>query len=118
MTPTWPATLPQFVLRGGYAEGFQSTVLFSPTDSGRAKRRQRFLSAPKELNVVIPMDDAELLIFTTFLEEELAGGALSFTFPHPRLGTNVTVAFREVPDPIRPEGALTYLVALKLEILP
>ena len=82
------------------------------------KRRQRFLASPKELHVVIPMDDAELLIFTTFLEEELAGGALSFPFPHPRLGTNVTVALREVPDPIRPEGATTYLVVLKLEILP
>lgn len=116
--PTWPTTLPQFVLRGGYTEGFQNTVLFSPTDSGRTKRRQRFLNSPRELNVIIPMDNAELAIFTAFLEEELAGGALSFSFPHPRLGTTVTVAMKEVPDPFRPEGALTYLVALKLEILP
>ena len=114
----WPATLPQKVERGGYSEGFASTVVRSQTDSGRTKRRQRFLTGPRTLTVLIPMDDAELLIFNAFYEDTIAHGAVSFTFPHPRLGTDVTVVFREDPEPIVPEGALTYIVVMKLEILP
>lgn len=115
---TWPSTLPQKVERGGYQEGFASTVVRSQTDSGRVKRRQRFLAGVRDLTVVIPMDDAELLIFNAFYEDDIAHGAVAFTFPHPRLGTTVTVAFKEDPESIVPEGALTYLVVMKLEILP
>ncbi len=116
--PTWPITLPQFALREGYAEGFKSTVIRSATDSGRTKRRQRFINGPEDLNVTMPMNDAELLIFKAFYEDELGNGALSFTYPHPRLSTNVTVAFKEDPEPLTPEGASTYLLSMKLEILP
>lgn len=116
--PAWPATLPQFVVRWGFEEGFKRTVVRSQMDSGATKRRQRFITSPTELNVVVPMDDAELAIFKTFYEDTLGNGALSFTFTHPRLGTTVTVAFKDDPDPLVPEGALTYLVRMKLEILP
>ena len=116
--PVWPASLPQEVERGGYEEGFASTTVRSPTDTGRAKRRRRFLSGPRLLTVVMPMNDAELAIFNTFYEDTIAHGSLSFSFPHPRLGTTVTVALVEDPAPITPEGALTYFLAMKLEILP
>ncbi len=116
--PTWPTTLPQEVLRGGYAEGFKTTVIRSPTDSGRTKRRQRFINGPELLDVAMPLTEPEILIFRAFYEDELGNGALSFTYPHPRLGTNVTVAFREDPEPLTPEGATTYILSMKLEILP
>ncbi len=116
--PAWPSTLPQKVEPDRYQEGFAVTVVRSPTDTGHTKRRQRFLDGPRLLTVSIPMDDAELLTFNAFYEDDIAHGALSFTFPHPRLGTTVTVAFKEDPEPITPEGALTYIVVMKLEILP
>lgn len=116
--PAWPITLPQKVERDRYQEGFASTVVRSQTDSGRSKRRQRFLDGPRVLTVSIPMDDAELLIFNAFYTDDISHGALSFTFPHPRLGTTVTVAFKEDLEPIVPDGALTYIVTMKLEILP
>lgn len=116
--PTWPASLPQFVLRGGYAEGFKTTVVRSPTDSGRTKRRQRFINGPEALDVVVPLNNAQILTFKQFYEDDLGNGALSFTFPHPRLETDVTVVFREDPEPLTPEGATTYLLSMKLDILP
>ncbi len=116
--PTWPVTLPQFALQSSYSEGFKRTVLRSTMDSGATKRRSRFTNSPTSLRVTMPMNDAELLIFKTFYEDELANGALNFTFPHPRLGTTVTVAFTEDPQPIVPEGATTYFLRMSLEILP
>ena len=116
--PTWPTTLPQFALREGYAEGFKTTVVRSPMSSGRTKRRQRFINGPELLNITIPLNDAEILIFKAFYEDELGNGALSFTFPHPRLKTNVTVAFKTDPEPLTPEGADTYILNMDLEILP
>jgi len=116
--PTWPTTLPQFALRSGYAEGFKQTVLRSPMDSGATKRRARFTNAPTDLNITIPLTDAEILTFKTFYEDELSNGALSFTFPHPRLKTDVTVVFKSDPVPLVPEGANTYFLKMALEILP
>lgn len=115
--PIWPTTLPQFALREGYAEGFKQTVLRSPMDSGATKRRQRFINAPTTLSITIPLTDAEILIFKAFYEDELGNGALSFTFPHPRLKTNVTVVFKTDPEPLTPEGANTYMLKMDLEVL-
>ncbi len=116
--PTWPSTLPQFALRDGYAEGFKSTVIRSQMDSGHKKRRQRFINGPEALDITIPLNDAEILIFKAFYEDDLGNGALSFTYPHPRLSGNVTVAFTADPAPLKSEGATTYLLNMKLEILP
>lgn len=116
--PTWPSTLPQFALRDGYSEGFKSTVIRSQMDTGHTKRRQRFINSPESLTVVIPLDNAEILIFKNFYQDELANGALSFTYPHPRLSGNVTVAFTADPEPLQSEGATTYLLKMQLEILP
>ncbi len=116
--PTWPASLPQFSLREGYAEGFKSTVVRSPTDSGRTKRRQRFINGPESLDVTMPLDNDQISTFKQFYEDDLGNGAISFTFPHPRLGTNVTVVFRDDPKPLTTEGGVTYILSLKLDILP
>ena len=115
--PAWPTSLPQFSLRQGYSEGFKQTVIRSTMDSGATKRRARFTNSPTILNVTMPMNDAELATFKTFFEDTLVNGALSFTFPHPRLGTTVTVVFRNDPTPFVPEGGNTYILNLNLEIL-
>jgi len=118
MVAAWPSTLPQAVDRSGYAEGFKKTVLRSAMSSGATKRRQRFTNSPTVLNVTMTMSDAQLAIFKTFYEDTLGNGALSFTFPHPRLATTVTVILVADPVPIKPEGAITYFVSMQLEIIP
>ena len=116
--PTWPNTLPKFALREDYAEGFKSTVVRSKMDTGHTKRRQRFINSPEDLSVTMPLNNAEIAIFKAFYEDELGNGALSFTYTHPRLDTSVTVAFKSDPEALKPEGATTYILSMKLEILP
>ena len=45
--PAWPGTLPDFVLRDGYEEGFKNLVIRSQQDSGATKRRRRFSDGPE-----------------------------------------------------------------------
>ncbi len=117
--PTWPASLPDFALRRGYDELLTPKVgVWSQMDSGATKRRRRFTTGPKEFTVVMPLDDAQIITFQNFVDVDIDGGVLSFDFPHPRLGTTVTVAFTSTPEAVRPEGATTYLLRLKLEVLP
>ena len=70
------------------------------------------------LSITIPLNDVELLIFKAFYEDKLGNGTLSFTFPHPRLKVDVTVAFKTDLNPLVPEGANTYILNMDLEILP
>lgn len=114
--PVWPTSLPQFFLRGGYKEGFKNTVLRSPMDSGPTKTRQRFTNSPTVLDGAMPLTDDQVATFKTFYEDDLGNGGLSFTIFHPRLGGTVTVQFTEDPRPLVPEGALSYILQLKLKI--
>lgn len=117
--PTWPGTLPDYALKKGYSEQIvPATTLRSPMESGARKRRRRFTTGPKLIRITMPLTDAQITIFQSFYETDLEGGALSFTFTHPRTDASVTVAFREEPKPIVPEGATTYYLEMTLEVLP
>ncbi len=116
--PAWPGTVPQFVLRENYSEDFGQNLLRSSMDTGPAKRRRRFTAVPKTLNVMMVMTSAELDIFETFYNTTLGGGALSFTFTHPRTDVVESVAFVEPVRDVTPEGASTYFLSMKLEVLP
>lgn len=116
--PAWPSTLPDFVLREGYEEGFKKLMLRSQMDSGAAKRRKRFTDGPEPSNFPVEFTSDELDAFKTFLEDDLAGGALSFTKPHPRTGVTETWAFTKEPDPVTSAGHDSYIVVLPLEKLP
>jgi len=116
--PSWPTTLPDFALQQGYAEGFRKTVQRSQMSSGATKRRKRFTDGPKTIDIVVPLTNAEADIFIAFYQDDLADGALSFTKTHPRLGTTETFVFRSDVEPLIPEGGASYMLTMKLEILP
>jgi len=113
---SWPTTLPDFALQQGYAEGFRKTVQRSQID-GATKRRKRFNDGPKTLDITVPLTNAEANIFFAFYQDDLADGALSFTKTHPRLGTLETFSFRSDVEPLVAEGANSYLLTMKLELL-
>jgi len=115
----WPASLPQQVFRDGFQEQIVPAVAIrSKMDSGATKRRRRFTTGPRMMNVTVNMDDTQLATFQTFYNTTLDGGTAPFTFPDPRLTSPITVAFAQEPRSVRPEGATTYLVQLLLEIQP
>jgi len=115
--PDWPEALPDFSLRQGYSEGFRQTVIRSEMSSGAVKRRKRFTASPKTLDIVVPLTGAEVNIFTSFYENELQDGSLSFTKIHPRLGTEQTFSFRSELEPLIAEGGNTYILKMKLEFV-
>lgn len=116
--PSWPGTLPDFVLRNGYREGFKKMMQRTQMDSGFAKRRRRFTDAPEQRVWPVEMTSDQLDLFRTFFETDLEGGALSFDRTDPRTGDTKDYAFTKAPDPATPTGYNTYLVVLPLETLP
>ena len=116
--PTWPIDVNTDVSRDDYEEGFADVMIRSQTDHGPAKRRRRFTAAPRELTVTHVFNETELDQFITFFDTTIQGGALSFSYPHPRTGETVTVSFTRTPEPAVPFGVDRYKVRLELEIQP
>lgn len=113
----WPSSLPDFVLRNGYEEGFKKLAIRSRMDSGATKRRRRFSDSPESYKFPIHFTSSELDIFKVFYEDDLAGGALSFTKVHPRTEVIESWAFIGEIAPAVALGPDTYLVILPIEQL-
>lgn len=118
MVEVWPASLPDFVLREGFGEGFKKLAIRTLTDSGRAKRRKRFSDAPVPHTFPIEFSSDQLTTFQTFFNDTLGGGALSFTKTNPRTGVTDTFAFTASPDEATATGPDSYIAILTLELLP
>ena len=92
--PSWPASLPQEVLAGGYGRAPGTLGIRSNPERGRARQRKRFSSKPHRVQVRFQMTVAQLATFETFWEDTLGGGALSFDFFDPEdPGETVTANF-------------------------
>ncbi len=113
----WPTTLPDFVLRAGYAEGFKNLVIRTKMDTGATKRRRRFSDGPEAHKFPMHFTSAELDIFKDFFENTISSGALSFQRIHPRTNVIETWAFTEVIPPVKASGPDTYDIILPLEKL-
>ena len=121
--PTWPATLPQTVLRT-LTRKRQPGKLRSPMDTGAVKQRARFTASVKTFEASEIMTGAQLTTFYNFYEDDLGHGALSFTWVDPITDVATTLRFGEG----EPEDTLIvahddpdlrrYSVTLPLELLP
>lgn len=116
--PRWPDLLPTFSIRQQYLKGFADNVIRSDLNTGRMLRRQRATVQVLPFSVSFEMTNAELNTFENFFDNDLAGGALSFSYTDPRTEENLRVAFRNPPRPPRVVGYDSYLITLTLEILP
>lgn len=128
--PIWPTMLPTNPATG-WTETPGNPTIRTETDSGPAKLRRRFTSAPSKLTLVLTLypdgtytglQKANRLI--QFYENGSAGsppgtafGSLSITgFPHPRDGSTVTLRFVD-PPVVTQLSADVYRASLSLEKL-
>lgn len=118
---SWPGTLPSFILREGFSEGFKDLVLRSAMDVGPKKKRLRSTAAPEPNTYPVELTSAQVDIFKTWFYDDatgVAGGSLNFTMTNPRTGNTDTYGFTKTPDPVTPSGYNTYILILPLELLP
>jgi hypothetical protein len=102
--PSWPGTLPAFVLESGYAEDLPDTNVESKMDAGPDKIRPRFSTANRRFTVVVRMDSSQTATFETFWDTTLKKGSIVFDWVHPRTRVATTYRFRRPPPKPRPFG--------------
>lgn len=117
---TWPAGLSQCPLLDGYGEAPQSQVVRTQMDAGPAKQRRRFTAATRNIPVRYLMTSAELNLFEQWFDDDLAGGALPFTWPGSRLGTvKARIVSGDPPYQISPAASgERWYVSMTMEVLP
>jgi hypothetical protein len=95
--PTWPGTLPTAPMYG-WTEVPGTSIVRTETDSGPAKTRQRFSSAPSQFSLQFALDTAQATRLMQFYtnapsagDAGTAGGAKTFGgLGHPRDNSSVT----------------------------
>lgn len=86
---TWPVTLPQEPLFGGFNESYGFNYLVSPMDAGPAKIRRRSTRG-NPAAVTFLMTTAQVTTLKNFVDSTIAGVA-RFYFTHPRTGSQIEV---------------------------
>lgn len=110
--PAWP--LDDLILQEGYDEAFPDNVVRFGTDTGPGKRRPRSTTAPTPISCLKPLTLADTLTLDSFFKNDLAQGALTFDWKHPRTGAAVSMHFSEKPR-YSARGAL-FMVQMSLEV--
>ena len=116
---TWPTadSFPTAPLLG-WTEKPGKNVIRSETDSGPAKLRRRFTSAPSEFSMSFALTEDQATSLLTFFTDSCASGVKTFDgLSHPRTGSSsVTWRFLEEPTLVYREFN-GYFVGLRLELL-
>ena len=125
---SWPVGLPdQQFLPLTYSR--QDARLRTPNDAGQANQRKRFTAAPVRVTLGIVLTGAELTIFKSFWQTDLAEGSLPFDWIDPTIEPDtdgseiVSYRFVEAPSFSAEVGDVTAAARLwqsnlSLEILP
>lgn len=115
---TWPTQLP-----GGTTEGyvFEPRAQFARTDmdAGPARQRRRFTSAPTHVQMQWFFTRAQMEIFESWFEHEIAGGSAWFEIPlWGGVGYRMTEVrfFEETPYRASLPGPVHFTVEAKLEV--
>lgn len=118
MTPTWPPSLPDFVLEQGYSEQLEDQTIESSVEAGLAKIRRRFTAPVRRFQMTLQMDEAQAATFEGFFLNTLQGGSLPFDWRHPRTGAATRFRFRKPVPSITVVGGITVRVQMVLEAIP
>jgi hypothetical protein len=110
---TWPESLPDYLMQGGYSEKLPNNVIRTKMDIGPAKMRRRSTAAPRPIMGQMHMSKAQVATFDTFYETTLLSGSLRFDWVNPR--TQTSKEFRFLEPPIYSAMGQDYVVSLKLE---
>lgn len=114
--PTWPATLPQFVLREGYDEQLANNKIETQMDAGLPKQRRRFTQREDQISVSWRMDRTQRDTFLTFYRSTLSDGTLAFDMPHPVSRATTTFRFRGESPKVAPVSSQYFTVSAKLGV--
>lgn len=117
-TAAWPGTLPQEVMTSGYSLALADNRLRTPVDYGPPLVRKRSSANIKPLSVTMSMTPAQWDDFLDFINNDLEGGTLPFTFPEPYGGADLLVMFGDSMPTTEPYGTLDYLVHMQLVVMP
>lgn len=115
--PIWPETLPQSPLSDGMRETPADVLVRTSMDTGPAKCRPRTSAGVARLALSYIMNRAEVESLSDFFNDDLMWGALSFSFPHPRLEESVDCRFKQPPS-YAPINGDFFKVTMELEVLP
>ena len=119
--PAWPASLPQYPLLAGFQLGTPDTVLRASAETGPPLTRRRFTAAAVPVQCTVKVGSLALKdAFALFLRNDLADGALSFTWAglSERTGGGAgNFQFSSPPD-FAPEGANRWRISMRLLRLP
>lgn len=116
--PSWPATLPQFVLVDGFRWSAKPNVVSFGTEVGAGKVRRRSTSRTAQLTPSIAVTTAQLADFRTFFQGDLKDGALSFDWVDPTTQAAASLRFDPTGTPytVAPRG-LDWVVSMSLQRL-
>lgn len=112
--PTWPATLPTYVLEGGYQEQLPQNVVETEMETGPMKSRRRFTKVFRKFQMAIILDQAQAATFETFYLATCASGSIPFDWVHPRTRANMVFRFSQPPPQYVPFGGNYVRVAFSL----
>lgn len=93
--PSWPVSLPAFVMRPGYSEKPGDTTMETPMDSGATKTRRKGTADIRRFTTAMQMTAAQFDDFEGFWRDDLAQGSLPFDWVHPRTRAATTLIFRK-----------------------
>jgi len=114
--PTWPESLPQFLLMDSYEETAPDVLIKSNMETGPAKVRRRVTAAVRPVKGHQIMTPEQLTEFKTFFNTTIYGGALRFAWTDPTSGESVEMRFVDAPTWSSQDGY--YRVSMNMEILP
>jgi len=118
--PTWPPDLPVQPLTSAYDEQPPRVLVRTPMESGPAKVRRKLSNNIRLVPLELRMTETQMETFDEFFMETLLGGALRFTWTHPRTGENIDsriVSDDSQGPSYRYDGKQCY-VSFLLEVLP
>ena len=138
--PTWPTSLPQYLLTRNYTETAPNLVIRTTMDAGPAKVRRRFTAGARPIQGLVILTEYQLAVLDEFFLDDCAGGAIAFEWTMQRRMSDsdarsdsdassdsdalpatfppMTFRFTKPPDYSDAGDGKTYEVTVYLEILP
>lgn len=116
--PSWPATLPDYVMADGYSESAPDNTIRSDMDVGPSKARRRGTSAPVPIVARLRLTAAQRAALLTFYRTDTLDGSLTWTWVHPVTRAAATFRFSKPPAFTAAARGQRYYADLELEILP
>lgn len=114
--PSWPTSLPQYVLQSGYNEEPLESVIRTPVEGGNTKSRRRFTGKFMKFDVRLMMTEAQAVTFEDFYWNTLKAGTLPFEWVHPRTRSAKTMKLLAPPKASSSDGNFTYSLRLEMKL--